>query len=227
LRETWYPARGTVINDNASQMNNEVDFSKIKQKKVRSFVRQYGLSSLIGFARLLPICYDPFSKSSYHKHRKSFVIRQNIESVWNVYKTIHPREAWNGEMVGFGLQYSKRNNMVNYINDEYTGMEKGQIIILNLRLFWGALNIAVAHEVAEVNDQERRIKLCYMAGGASEGSQWIRLRETKEGFTRVSHHTYYKSTSNFRDTRIYPRFHTKAISEFHENVKKKAESKTT
>jgi len=221
------PHQGYGINDNTSQMNNGVDFRKIKQKKVRGFVRQYGLNSLIGFSRMLPICYDPATKSSYHKHFKSFVIRQNVESVWNVYMTIHPKEAWNGEMVGFGLQYSKKRNKVNYVNDDYTGMEKGQIIILNLRLFWGALNIAVAHEVAEVNEQERRIKLCYMEGGASEGSQWITLRETKEGFTRVSHHTYYKSKSNFRDTRIYPKFHTKAISEFHDNVKKKAEQKTT
>lgn len=206
-------------------MNNEVDFQKIKQKKVRRFVKRYGLNSLIGFTKILPICYDPASKSSYQMHRKSFLIRQDIVSVWNVYKTIHPKEAWNGEMVGFGLQYSKQSNKVSYLNDEYTGMEKGQIIILNLRLFWGALNIAVAHEVAEVNEKERRIKLCYMEGGASEGSQWITLRETKEGFTRVSHQTYYKSKSNFRDTRIYPRFHTKAISEFHGNVKKKAELK--
>jgi len=204
-------------------MKNEVDFGKIKQKKVRSFIRQNGLDILTGFTRMLPICYDPECKASYHKHRKSFLIRQDIESVWNIYKTIHPREAWNGEMVGFGLQYSKRNNTVNYLNDEYPGMEKGQVIILNLRLFWGALNIAVAHEVAEVNEKDRRIKLCYMEGGASEGSQWITLRATKEGFTMVSHQTYYKSKSNFRDTQLYPKFHTKAISEFHHNVKRKAE----
>lgn len=206
-------------------MSNEVDFGRIRHKKVKRFIQQFGLNSLIDFTRMLPICYDPASKASYHTHRKSFLIKKDIESVWKVYTTIHPREAWNGEMVGFGLQYSKQSNTVNYLNDEYAGMEKGQIIILNLRLFWGALNIAVAHEIAEVNVEERRIKLCYMEGGASEGSQWITLRATREGFTRVSHHTYYKSKSNFRDTQLYPKFHTKAISEFHGNVKRKAELK--
>jgi len=206
-----------------SQVNKEVDFAKIKQKQVKKFMTDYGLNKLGGFKKMRLVCFDPAVKATYHKHRKTFLIKQDIESVWNAYKTIHPKEAWNGEMVSFGLQYSRRNNAINYLNDEYAGMEKGQIIILNLRLLWGALNIAVAHEVAEVNELERSIKLCYMEGGASEGSQWITLRATKEGFTRVSHQTLYKSTSNFRDTRLYPRLHTKAITEFHDNVKKKAE----
>jgi hypothetical protein len=63
-----------------------------------------------------------------------------------------------------------------------------------------------------------------MRGGASAGSQIIALRETSDGFTEVSHKTFYKSNSNFRDTRIYPGLHTRAISEFHLNVKKKAEA---
>ena len=108
--------------------------------------------------------------------------------------------------------------------DPYEGMEKGQVIILNLRLFGGLFNLAVAHEVMEVNDEEHSLKLCYMKGGASEGSQHISLKETPEGFTEVFHHTYYKSGSNFRDTRVYPPLHTRAISEFHNNVKRRAES---
>lgn len=201
----------------------EVDLDRIKQKKVRKFMTDFGLNKLSGFLRIQSRCYDAAFEDSYHSHHESFLIRQKIESVWSIYKTIHPRELWSGEMVSFGLQFSRKNNKVNYLNDDYTGIEKGLITILNLRLFWGVLNIAVAHEVAEVNEQERLIKLCYMEGGASEGSQWIRLEETKEGFTMVSHLTRYKSNSNFRDTKVYPRFHTKAIGEFHSSVKKKAE----
>ena len=170
-----------------------------------------------------PECYNPALESTYHIHNKTFLIRSNIDCVWNAYKTIHPKEAWNGAMVSFGLQYSTKKNSINYINDDYAGMEKGQIIILNLRLLWGGFNIAVAHEVSEVNEQKRMIKLCYMRGGASEGSQMITMRETKEGFTEVLHKTFYKSNSNFRDTKLYPRLHTRAITEFHLNVKKKAE----
>lgn len=187
----------------------------------------YGLTELAGFRTMEPLCYVPSDKNSYHSHHKTFLINKNIDLVWETYLSIHPMEAWNGEMVSFGLQYSKKDGMINYLSDDYAGMQRGQIIILNLNLFWGLLNIAVAHEVTEVNEKKRLIKLCYMKGGASEGSQWITLSETKEGFTEVSHQTFYKSKSNFRDTKLYPALHSKAISEFHLNVKKKAESLET
>jgi hypothetical protein len=201
----------------------KVDLEKIKQKRVRQFITNNGLIQVSGFSKLQPVCYKPEDAASYRKHFQSFLIKKNIESVWNTYTTIHPKEAWNGEMVSFGLQYSQKNSTVNYLNEPYAGMEKGQIIILNLRILWGILTIAVAHEIADVNKSEWLIKLCYMKGGASEGSQWITLKETPEGFTEVSHLTLYKSDSKFRDTKLYPRLHTKAISEFHRNVKRVAE----
>ena len=202
----------------------EVDFGKVRQKTVKKFVANFCFNKLNGFTEMRSECYDPSQENAYHVHRKTFLIKKNVESVWNAYKTIHPKEAWNGAMVSFGLQYSRKRNSINYLNDEYGGMEKGQIIILNLRLLWGSFNIAVAHEVSEVNEQNRTIKLCYMQGGASAGSQIISLSETKEGFTEVFHKTFYKSKSNFRDTKLYPRLHTRAITEFHLNVKKKAEA---
>jgi len=200
-----------------------IDFKKIKQKKVQKFLINNGLDNLTGFSTMRAACYNAAAEATYHRHFYSFLIRKDIDTVWNTYRTIHPREAWNGEMVSFGVQVSKKNRSVNYLNDPYLGMEQGQILILNLRLLGGLLNIAVAHEVAEVNDQDHVIKLCYMEGGASEGSQWISLDTTSEGFTQVSHLTLYKSKSKFRDTKLYPRLHTKAITEFHVNVKKKAE----
>lgn len=202
----------------------EVDFEKVRQKTVKKFIATFGLNKSTGFTEMRPECYDPSRETSYHIHRKTFLIKNNVDSVWNAYTTIHPKEAWNGSMVSFGLQYSREKNSINYLNDEYSGMEKGQIIILNLRLLWGGFNLAVAHEVSEVNEQNRLIRLCYMQGGASTGSQIITLKETKDGYTEVSHKTLYKSNSNFRDKRLYPTLHTKAITEFHSSVKKKAEA---
>lgn len=201
----------------------EVDFEKIKQKKVKKFMSKHGLNTVAGFARFRAACYEADHDATYKKHTHSFIIENHIETVWHTYANIHPKEAWNGEMVSFGVQYSQKDNSINYLDDAYAGMEEGQIIILNLKLILGFLNIAVAHRVTEIDEQNRMIKLCYMESGASEGSQWINLHETPEGFTKVSHLTLYKSKSHFRDTKLYPRLHTKAISEFHLNVKKKAE----
>lgn len=201
----------------------KVDFEKVKQSKVKRFLLHHKLNDVTGFTKLESICYNPEVEASYQKHHQTFLIKNNVESVWHTYKTIHPKEAWNGEMVSFGVQYSKSSNSINYLNDHYTGMQQGQILVLNLKMFWGLLHLAVAHQVSEVNEQQRMIKLCYMKGGASEGSQWITLHETEEGFTEVSHLTLYKSKSKFRDTKLYPRLHAKAIAEFHGNVKRKAE----
>jgi hypothetical protein len=200
-----------------------IDLAKIRQKKVKQFIADNDLKTTSCFNRLRPAGYDPLHNATYQEHQKKFLIRQSIEKVWSAYKTISPSEAWNGEMVSFGLQYCSRNNKLQYLQDEYLGMEAGQIVILNLRLLWGALNIAVAHQIAEVNDKERLIKLSYIVGGASEGSQWITMKATKEGHTEVTHHTRYKSKSNFRDKTLYPGLHTKAITEFHKSVKRKAE----
>ena len=201
----------------------EIDFGKIRQDKVKEFVARFGLVNTLGFKKIRAICYNPVEDNTYRTHHISYLIHGDVASVWQIYKSIHPKEAWNGEMVSFGLQYSKNKDCINYLNDPYSGMEEGQIIILNLRLLWGLLNIAVAHEVVDVNDEQHMIKLCYMEGGASEGSQWIQLLETKDGYTEVSHLTRYKSKSAFRDTKLYPRLHTKAITEFHDNIKRQAE----
>lgn len=208
---------------NSSFHHAAVDLRKIRQKKVRKFIDHFGLHSTSGFTRMQAAGYCAADGNTYHKHHKTFIIRQRPDLVWDAYMKIHPRDAWTGEMVSFGVQYCTRLNRVHYLHDECNGIEEGQIIILNLRLLWGALNIAVAHQIAEVNHSEMMFKLCYMVGGASAGSQWISLKPTGDGHTMVSHDTLYKSGSNFRDTKLYPALHTKAITEFHDSVRKKAE----
>jgi hypothetical protein len=199
-----------------------VDFNRIKQEKVKKYIVDYDLKTRVGFKKLKPLCFM-LNEAKYHQHVETFVIKQNISIVWNTYKTINHQDAWGGSMVSFGVQYSRRHNAFHYFDDEYSGMEVGQVIILNLRFIFGLLNIAVAHEISEMNEEEKMVKLCYMENGVTEGSQWISLSETKEGFTEVYHKTLYRSKSKFRDTNLYPRLHTKAITEFHHSVKKKAE----
>lgn len=201
-----------------------IDLAKVRQKQVRKFLNNFGLHSTSGFTRMQAAGYCPLDGTTYHKHHKKFIVRQRPDLVWDAYMKIHPRDAWTGNMVSFGLQYCTKLNRVMYLHDECAGIQEGQIIILNLRLLWGALNIAVAHQIAEVNHRDMMFKLCYMVGGASAGSQWISLRPTVDGNTEVSHDTFYKSNSNFRDTKLYPALHTKAITEFHESVRRKAEN---
>jgi hypothetical protein len=205
----------------------KIDLSRIKSRKVRDFITCQGLLSSRDFIKIQPTCFDPGRANDFHTHQEYYLIKATPDEVWNTYKTIHPAEAWCGHMISFGLQYSNRTGKVCYLDDKYHGMEVGVVVILNLKLFWGLLNIAVAHQIMEIDEASRTFKLCYMASGASEGSQWISLRETEEGFTGVYHETLYKSKSDFRDRKLYPRLHSRAVAEFHQNVKMKAESIVT
>lgn len=202
-----------------------IDLTRVKQKKVRTFLEKSGLAGSGNLGKLRPLCYREGSAKPYRRHLESFIIEADVERVWETYATIHPKDAWKGKMVTFGLQFSSVNKRVSYLNDAYDGMEKGQVLILNLSLLWGLVNIAVAHEVSEINPQQHIIKMCYMEGGASEGSQWIYLNPAGEGYTEVIHLTYFRSKSWFRDSFLYPPLHTKAIREFHHNIKKHAESR--
>jgi len=203
------------------QSNTEINFNRIKQEKVRNLLVDHGIKSLHDLSKLKSICYDNSDSKHYFKHIKSFLFPTDINSVWNAYKTANPQESRNGSMVSFGMMYSRKRNEIMYPGDAYLGIEEGQILFFNLNLFANVVNMAVGHEITGVNDIEKTIKICYLQNGASTGTQLIQLKEIEKGQTEVIHETWYRSGSIFRDKLLYPGFHTKGLTEFHSNVKKK------
>lgn len=200
---------------------DQIDLSKIRHKAVKKFIHTKGLLQLSSFADLIHSCSGKVDITNYNRHLKTFSFNETIEKVWNAYKTIGPEETCTGSMLGFGLQYSRRNHIVTYHEDDHGTIEVGQIIILNLNLLWNVACLAVGHEITEVNEDEKFIKMCYLEGGASKGYQFIRLREMPDGTTEVAHETFYKSNSDFRDKRLYPLLHGRIVTEFHRNVEKR------
>ncbi len=195
-----------------------IDFSRIRQEKVKNLLRVNKLNTLSDLSKLKSFCYDQTDGKRYRKHSKSFLIGADIDTVWNAYKTISPQETRNGSMVSFGLMYSRKKNEIMYPGDTYSGIEAGQIIFLNLNLFGSFLQLAVGHEITGVSESEKTIKICYLQNGASTGTQLIQLKE-KDNQTEVIHETWYRSGSLFRDKVLYPGFHEKGLTEFHNNVK--------
>lgn len=126
-------------------------------------------------------------------------------------------------MVSFGLMYSRKREQITFPEDTYHGIESGQLIFLNLNLFANLAHLAVGHEVVDVYEDQCHIKICYVQNGASVGTQLIQLNKVSESETEVVHETWYTSGSWIRDRVLYPVFHTRAITEFHNNVKRKAE----
>lgn len=200
-----------------------IDFLRIKKKSVHKLFGRNKLNTLKNLSELQSFCYDPSHTKRYHKHTKSFRINATLDKVWETYKTISPQDTWNGQMVSFGVMYSRKKNQLSFHDDAYHGIEPGQLIFLNLNLLGNIANLAVGHEVVDVFEDLRHIKICYVQNGASMGTQLIQVKKVSDTETEVIHDTWYTSGSWFRDKILYPVFHTRAINEFHANVKRKAE----
>jgi hypothetical protein len=171
------------------------------------------------YAKLKSICYLE-SDPDYHQHFEKYVYEQPIEKVWNTYVTIDPGRAWSGRMIHFRQLFSRETGEVVFPGQKYLGgMGVGQVIILDLHVLGGVIQLTVGHEVMEINQCKGLIRICYLENSKSQGSQFIRFTALENGKTEVSHHTFYRSGSWFRDKVVYPYFHTKAINEFHANVK--------
>jgi hypothetical protein len=206
-----------------AEVESLIDFLRIKQKSVHKLFGRNKIQTLKHLADLQSFCYDPAHTRKYHKHLKKFKVSAPIEKVWETYKTISPQDTWKGRMVSFGVMYSRKRNQISFHNNAYHGIEPGQLIFLNLNLFGNAAHLAVGHEVVDVDDDLRQIKICYVQNGASIGTQLIQLKKIGEE-TEILHETWYTSGSWFRDKILYPIFHARAIGEFHTNVKRRAEA---
>ena len=199
----------------------DIDLERLKQKKIKQFVHEHKLYKLSDFAQLKSFSKKHPEIAQFHQHIKTFLVEENIDKVWDVYKTIAPKDAWSGSILSFGFQYSKPQNKLGYIDDDYEQINEGDIVFINVGFFNGLVNIAVGHEVTAVNDKEKYIETCYLLFGKAAGTQQMRLKPTPDGFTEITHHTIYRSDSVFRDKVLYPFLHTQAISEFHANIKRK------
>ena len=121
-------------------------------------------------------------------------------------------------MIRFGFMYSKPDDQYIYhADDTFTEIAKGQVYLINLNIIKG-IQIAVAHEVDEVNDEEKMIRLCYLNTGKTAGSQWIQMEVAGSSKTNIIHKTRYQGTSFIRDRLLYPYFHQKAITQFHQKM---------
>jgi hypothetical protein len=207
-----------------AQVESVIDFLRIKQKSVHKLFGKNKIQTLKHLADLQSFCYDPGHTKKYNKHLISFKIKAPIERVWETYKTISPQDTWKGRMVSFGVMYSRKRNQVSFHDDAYHGIEPGQLIFLNLNLFANVAHLAVGHEVVDVFEELKHIKICYVQNGASVGTQLIQLKKVTDTETEVLHETWYTSGSWVRDKILYPIFHALAVCEFHTNVKKRAEA---
>ncbi|MFY0600447.1 MAG: hypothetical protein JXR03_12315 [Cyclobacteriaceae bacterium] len=174
-------------------------------------------ANLPNMESLVSQCYIK-SKEPYLRHFKEYVINAGIDETWDTYVHLHPSKLWQSNMISFGMMYSRKDDSILYRDSEYQKLEEGQIYFINLKIIGSILQIPVMHEMNVVDHSEKIIQSCYLKGGKSEGSQWIRLTPIGENKTLASHETLYKGDSKIRDKYLYPYFHTRAINQFHSNI---------
>lgn len=204
---------------------NNLDYSKIPQKKIISFVETQKKAGHEFFADFIPKCFGSQDSSRYYKVSTSYLIHGNTEDVWNEYLSIQPAQAYCGRMVGFGFLYSKDEDKILYREDPFVKMEVGQLFFFNVKLLGGIRNLGIADEVTKIDEKQKIIRFCYIENGKTEGTQEIHMISTEEGYTAITHDTWYKSKSRFRDSLLYPFFHKRSVNEFHNIVRARFESK--
>lgn len=197
---------------------DSINPQKIHQRHKYKFIHNKYLENLSCLDSLQPKCYQKTISETYHFQEDSFIVKENINTVWQKYKSISLKDAYCGSLVSLGFVYSKNTKKVYYINDNYDGIREGQVFFIRLNLFGGLKHIIVAYEVTKIDNKQKMMQFCYINNGISVGSQRIYLYKTKNDFTKIEHKTFYKSESKIRDRWLYPKFHKKIVSELHHNL---------
>jgi hypothetical protein len=216
----WFPG---YSNGNLPISIDSVDFNRIQHKKIRKLItrqKQFGVST---FDDMLPVCYNLPDSNYYQTFKKSELIRQDINVVWNNLIHQSPSDEFDGRIVTFGLLYSRKLNNFLYKNESYAGIEEGQILFFNLHVL-GIKNLAVAMEVTRLDIDHKEIEYCYVDNGSTKGTQKFMLKSTPEGFTEITQITKYKCKSRLRDRRLYSFFHERIVEEFFAAIKNKSEN---
>lgn len=203
---------------------DSVDFQRIQHKKVRKLIAQQKHFGVRTFGEIQPVCYSSVDSGTFKTFKKSQLIKQDIDVVWNNLIHQSPSDEFDGRIVTFGLLYSKRMNDFLYKNETYDGIEEGQILFFNLRVLSGIKNIAVAMEVTRMDIDRKEIEYCYVDHGSTRGTQKFTLSTTPEGYTEITQLTRYKCKSQLRDRRLYSFFHERIVEEFFAAIKHKSET---
>jgi len=203
---------------------DKLDYSRIPQKKIIHFIEEQKKCGHQHFADFVPKCIMEKDSFRYSKITTSYIIHGKPDKVWNEYLIINPSQAYSGRIVGFGFLYSKDEDKISYREDGYDKMKVGQQFFFNVRLLGGIRNLGVADEITAIDNDRKIIRFCYIENGKTEGTQEIQVKNTAEGYTQITHDTWYRSKSRFRDNLLYPFFHKRTVNEYHQNIRTRIEN---
>lgn len=200
---------------------NSINLELIPHKKVRTYVVENEINTLVNFHSIHASWKIDTDVSDFRMHEKTFFVSERIGDVWDCYTAASPADSWNGHFVRFAMLISKQSNSVTYgSNIDFSEIDTGQVYFLDLRLLQGIFNVPVAFEIITVDSLNKIIEFSYIDGNKSQGKQVVQFLDSGDGGTQIIHKSYFKSDSRMRDGFFYPYFHTRIIKEFHRNMRK-------
>jgi hypothetical protein len=197
-----------------------INLQRIKSEHTLEYLHKNRLKNSDDLSKIVPVCYLEGVTKDFHSIIKTYDFQNPVDQVWDAYVNVPPSVAWSGRRIGFSFAYNPAGEEFHYEDDVYRGLSDNQLIFIVIKICFGLIKIAVTHHVNRVDHQSKIIKLCYVEGGKSAGSQILRFEPTGPDSSKVIHETYYKSESDFRDKNLYPMLHMRIINQLHKNMKK-------
>ncbi|HYQ58434.1 MAG TPA: hypothetical protein VEP89_13925 [Draconibacterium sp.] len=197
----------------------DVEFDRVGYEEVEHYVKVQMNNHTKSFFEVKPSLTPAASTEGFCFHEREYVIKDSLSHVWSHYVHTNPSIAWNASRFSFGLLFSKNSNELVYPNDYVGGIDQGQIIYLNLNVL-KIKKLATAFEITTVDQQDKVIEFSYVEDNVTHGKQQLSFSQTRKGYTKIIHRTYFKSESALRDHFLYPYFHTRLANTYHRNMKR-------
>jgi len=203
-----------------SKSMSTINLEKIPYRKVRKSIAEREIDQMNDFSLIHASCKKETIEPDFNVNQEVFDLKYDPAEVWNCYRNIDPLKTWNRKSLRFGLMISKLSNYVTYINNPNPiRVDTGQVYFLNLRLLKGLLNIPVAFEIINIDENRKVAEYSYIDNNKARGKHVLEFLDNGNGGTKIVHRSYFKSESSFRDKFLYPIFHKKFIKEFHRNMR--------
>lgn len=204
----------------ASQNFQTINLEEIPQIQVRKYIVSRSINQMEDYSSIHASWKKDNDESDFNTVIKTFYLKYPLLNVWEYYTRSNPVRMWNGECVRFGLMISKHSNSVFYKDNSFLPViDTGQVFFLDLRLMNGLINVPVAFEMINIDQNQKIVEFSYIDDNKSLGKQTIQFLNYGNGRTEIIHTSYFKSGSSFRDKVFYPYFHKRLIKEFHGNMK--------
>jgi hypothetical protein len=203
-----------------SQSISTINLKNVPQRKVREYIEIRSFDRLNDFSSIHASWKSNIGENDFKAIEETFYLKKELSVVWDCYRHTNPLKMWNGRSFRFGLLICKCSKSVIYAhNSNVPALDTGQVYFINLRLIKGLVNVPVAFEIINIDDEKKIMEFSYIDKNISRGKQILEFYDDGVDRTRIVHRTYFKSESWIRDDLFYPYFHNKFIEEFHRNMR--------